>query len=281
MARHAYGGHDPDHPDFASALDELPLWSAPFGLRLLELVTLRRDVTALDIGSGTGFPAIELADRLGATSTVHAIEPWPEGASRIRQKLAVRGVANVVVHVAAAERLPVSDRSVDLVVSNNGFNNVHDLDAAFRECARVARPGAQMAFSWNLPETMRELYGVLAPVLGRAIGSEPDAARRVADHIFEKRKPLGYMREHVEAAGFTVAQVVEDEFTLSFTDGTTMFDHFLMRSGFVGPWLELVDEGRRAAVFSEVEDRLNLLAARAGGLRLSIPFACLDCRRRE
>ena len=28
------------------------------------------------------------------------------------------------------------------------------------------------------------------------------------------------------------------EFALAFVDGSAMFDHFLMRSGFVGPWLE-------------------------------------------
>lgn len=33
---------DVDHPDFASACDDLPLWSAPFGLTLLDTVRLGR-----------------------------------------------------------------------------------------------------------------------------------------------------------------------------------------------------------------------------------------------
>ena len=48
-----------------SAYDELPLWSAMAGLLLLEHVPLRPDMVVLDIGCGTGFPALELAERLG------------------------------------------------------------------------------------------------------------------------------------------------------------------------------------------------------------------------
>ena len=263
----------------AGTLDDLPLWSAPFGLRLLERVVLRRGVTAVDIGGGTGFPSLELADRLGPTSVVHAIEPWAEGAARIRHKLAIRGMANVLVHECAGEQLPLADRSVDLIVSNNGLNNVQDLDRVLVECARVARPGAQMVFTWNLPETMREFYDVLSEVLGGVPDDRAEADRRVGEHIFHKRKPLPFMRERVEAAGFAIAAVIEDRFSLRFLDGSAMFDHFLMRSGFVGPWLELVEEPDRLPVFQEVEDRLNGTAARQGGLTLTVPFACLDCRR--
>ena len=37
----------------AGNYDELPLWSAPFGLLLLDRVPLRADITILDVGCGT------------------------------------------------------------------------------------------------------------------------------------------------------------------------------------------------------------------------------------
>jgi arsenite methyltransferase len=58
--------------------DELPLWSAPFGIKLLEEVPLRKNIRALDIGFGTGFPLLELAQQLGASSVVYGIDPWEE-----------------------------------------------------------------------------------------------------------------------------------------------------------------------------------------------------------
>jgi hypothetical protein len=44
--------------------DELPLWSAPFGLKLLEHIEYKKNLTALDIGFGNGFPLTELDMRL-------------------------------------------------------------------------------------------------------------------------------------------------------------------------------------------------------------------------
>ena len=52
-------------PDFGELYDELPLWSAPFGLLLLEQVVMRPGLTILDVGAGTGFLTIELAQRFG------------------------------------------------------------------------------------------------------------------------------------------------------------------------------------------------------------------------
>jgi SAM-dependent methyltransferase len=57
-------------PDTVSAYDELPLWSAMTGLLLLEHVELKSDARVLDVGCGTGFPLIELAERLGPASRV-------------------------------------------------------------------------------------------------------------------------------------------------------------------------------------------------------------------
>ena len=54
-----------DTPEFVETFDEVPLWSASFGLLLLKHVELKPDLKVVDIGSGAGFPLIELAERLG------------------------------------------------------------------------------------------------------------------------------------------------------------------------------------------------------------------------
>ena len=68
-----------NNPEVVSALDELSLWSAPFGLKLLDSVLYKKNMNVLDIGFGTGFPLTELAMRLGKTSRIYGVDPWNEG----------------------------------------------------------------------------------------------------------------------------------------------------------------------------------------------------------
>ena len=96
-------------PDFASpaviaAYDELPLWSAMFGLLLLEEIPLTNVRAALDVGCGTGFPLIELAERLGPSVDVHGVDVWSGALARAREKIAARGTPNVRCTNAARRR---------------------------------------------------------------------------------------------------------------------------------------------------------------------------------
>ena len=84
-------------PRVIQAYDELPLWSAMFGLLLLEELPLTGVGRALDVGCGTGFPLIELAERLGARGHVHGLDPWTAGLARAAEKISSRGTGNVTV----------------------------------------------------------------------------------------------------------------------------------------------------------------------------------------
>jgi SAM-dependent methyltransferase len=73
-----------------SAYDELPLWSAMFGLLLLKHLPLRRHAAVLDVGCGTGFPLLDLAGRMGSTCRIHGIDPWATALQRAMRKARVR-----------------------------------------------------------------------------------------------------------------------------------------------------------------------------------------------
>jgi arsenite methyltransferase len=269
---------DAGDPAVVSAFDELPLWSAPFGLRLLETVHMRAGLTVVDVGFGTGFPLLELARRLGASGRVYGVDPWAAALARAREKARTYGIGNVLLLRAVAERLPFRTASVDLVVSNNGLNNVQDVAAALAECRRVSKPGAQLVLTQNLPETMRAFYEVFESVLRecRLESSLPEVRR----HIHEKRRPLEEVRALVSAAGFDIVRVTEESFSLRFLDGTALLSHFFVRLGFLDSWWSIPPPRHRDEVLALLERRLNELARGRGELRLDVPFACLDCRAR-
>ncbi|MFQ6084439.1 MAG: class I SAM-dependent methyltransferase, partial [Candidatus Aminicenantia bacterium] len=105
--------YDLNDPNIVSVIDDLPLWSAPFGLKLLDVVKLRKNINVLDIGSGNGFPIIELSQRLGKTCKVYGIDPWKEAVNRIKLKIKMWNIDNVEIIEGKAEEMPFEDKYFD------------------------------------------------------------------------------------------------------------------------------------------------------------------------
>jgi len=145
---------DINDPDLVSVIDDLPLWSAPFGLKLLDVIYLKRGMKVLDVGCGTGFPLIEISQRLGDSGQVCGIDPWGKVLERVKLKLQVYDIGNVGIIKGVAEDMPLQDNFFDLIVSNNGINNVQNVEQALSECYRVSKPGAQMVLTMNLDQTI-------------------------------------------------------------------------------------------------------------------------------
>ncbi len=257
--------------------DELPLWSAPFGLSLLDEVMYRPGMNVLDLGFGTGFPLLELAQRLGDSCHVFGIDPWTAGVERARAKAFQMNVENVEVVEGVAEQMPFENEFFDVIVSNNGINNVADQAKAVAECARVCKPGGQFLITVNLPGTMREFYDAYEETL-RSLGKTNEATR-LNEHIFAKRKPVSFMTDLLEKNGFTISTVKENSFAMRFLDGSTLLNHFFIRLAFVEPWQQVLDARDVSVVFDRLEENLNSLARQHGELRLTIPFVCINSRK--
>ncbi|MBN1163607.1 MAG: methyltransferase domain-containing protein [Candidatus Krumholzibacteriota bacterium] len=277
MKKYLHQKFDLNDPELVSIMDELPLWSAPFGLRLLDTIKMEPGIQALDVGCGCGFPVLELAQRLGASGKVYGIDPWGAALERAVLKVRRYGLKNVMIIRGVGERLPFRDRSFDLIVSNNGLNNVGDLEATLAECYRVSRPNAQFAFTFNLEETMAEFYAVLRETLVE--NGLNDGVMKMQEHIRSKRKPLEEVKEAVRRAGFSLRDLRRDSFNIRFSDGSAMLHSFLIRLAFMDPWKEIIDPGDREIIFTRVEDKLNRGAEAQGGVSLTVPFVTLDCRR--
>ena len=261
-----------------SVIDDVSLWSVPFGMKLLDTVRLRGVSRALDVGCGLGFPLLELAMRLGTGTKVYGIDPWKEALERARIKAGVMGIKNVEVVEGVAEELPFDDGFFDLIVSNNGINNVNDLPKTLKEIGRVSKAGAQFVSTMNTDGTMMEFYGIFETVL-RENGLET-AIEMMKKHIRRKRPALDDVGRLMVDAGFAVSSVSEEDFALSYADGTAMLNHFFIRLAFLDEWKKIVPKERCPAVFGEIEKRLNLLAEKKGRLSLTIPFAVIDCLKK-
>lgn len=269
--------YDLNNAKLVSVIDELPLWSAPFGLQLLEKIKYRKNITALDIGSGTGFPLLEVAMRLGNSCKVYGLDPWEAALKRAKNKIKIYGIQNCELFCGVAENIPLPDKSVDLIFSNNGLNNVNDIETVMKECKRICKHGAQFVFSYNTDKTMVEFYSVLEEILIKK--NMTAELSLMKGHVYQKRKPvdeyIGLLKKH----DYGVVDISEQKFNYRFVDGTTMLNHFLIKLAFVESWKTIIPEPLRAEIFSEIEKRLNEYSNNDSFLTLTIPFVVINSRR--
>lgn len=267
-----------DDFEFVSVIDELPLWSAPFGLKLLDTIELKPNISVLDIGCGLGFPLLEVAQRLGNSSKVYGIDPWERAIERINLKIRTFDLQNVLAIKGLAERLPFDNNCFELIVSNNGINNVQDIRSTLAECYRVSKPNSQFTLTLNLEGSMIEFYDVFKEIL--ILNGLHEEVVRTKDQIYSKRKPLDETKSSLEDTGFNITSLQEDSFQLRFLDGAAMFSHNLIKYWFLDGWKTILNPNDLAHIFEQVEDRLNGIAKKDGEIRLTIPFVTIDCRRR-
>jgi arsenite methyltransferase len=269
---------DFNSPELVSHLDELSLWSAPFGLRLLEKLVYRRNIDILDIGFGTGFPLTELAMRFGSSCRIYGIDPWKAALNRTRKKLEVYGINNVELIYGGAEKIPLPDNSIDLITSNNGINNVKDYALVMSECARVCRPGAQLIQSLNLQDSLIEFYSVMTMILQDM--KLDKCLEMMHAHIYQKRKPLSEITEALEINDFTIESLVTDQFKYQFSDGDALFKHFFIRLAFMDAWRSFLPPEKADEIFKEIKASFDDQVQSGNSISLTIPFAVIDARKR-
>jgi ubiquinone/menaquinone biosynthesis C-methylase UbiE len=267
---------DCNAPEFGDFYDELPLWSARFGLMLLEQVELRRGMTILDVGAGTGFLTIELAQRCGTGTSVIAVDPWEAAIRRLARKVGYLGINNVRIVGQDVAAIDLPDRTVDLIVSNLGINNFPNAHDALQTCFRLAKPGASLWLTTNLVGHWYEFYETYRAVLVE-LGF---AARLVAlDAHIHHRATVDSVRTLLERAGFHFEGAVTQSFKERFVDGSSLLRHYFTRLGFVPAWKSVAPPGAVEPTFSALEHRLNAMAAELGELSLTVPAACIHATR--
>jgi ubiquinone/menaquinone biosynthesis C-methylase UbiE len=138
----------------STELKRLQLEAVPEGANLgvgcgapLGHAALRTGETVLDLGSGAGFDAFLAAREVGPGGHVIGVDMTPEMIELATRHAAAGEYANVEFRRGLIEKLPVTDASVDVVISNCVINLAADKRVVLAEAARVLRPGGRFAVS--------------------------------------------------------------------------------------------------------------------------------------
>ena len=152
--------------------------------------------SVIDIGSGPGFLAADLAAATGPDGRVLGVDLSPQMVARATAR---RTADWLDYQVADATQLPCDDDSFDVMVSTQVAEYVPDVTAFCAEAARVMKPGGRgmiIATDWDAIVWHSE---------------DPDRMARVmqafAPHCDDPRLPRTLGRQ-LRAAGLTIARVV-------------------------------------------------------------------------
>lgn len=214
--------------------------------KFLKVAPDRTHGTVLEIGAGTGFFIINLA-QAGLVAEPYATDISPKMVEVCLRNAAGVGITNMRARAADAESLPFDDGTFDMVVGHAVLHHLPDVRAAFREALRVMKPGGALVIAGEPTRIGHAIVGVarritaqtfktLGGPFGLVRGAKPAAEGAAA---LEPHVDLHEFHPHiVEAwareAGFDPVRVETEELVSGLFGWSVRTIEALARPGLLG-----------------------------------------------
>ena len=143
--------------------------------RLREVLGPEPGERVLEVGPGTGYYTLDMAEWVGPDGTVEVLDVQQEMLDHTMGRAAERGIENIKPILGDATEMPYEDGGFDAAYLVTVLGEVPDQDAAMRELARVLKPGGRLVVG----ELMGDPHYVgLKPMRLRAAGAGLEFERR-------------------------------------------------------------------------------------------------------
>ena len=112
---------------------------------VIDALTLAAGARVADIGAGTGYFAVPLAEAVGATGIVYAVDMQQPMLDFLREKLQKLGTPNITCILGTSGATGLERASVDLAFYCNVWHEIHEPQRALAEATRILAPGGRIA----------------------------------------------------------------------------------------------------------------------------------------
>lgn len=215
---------------------------------LVEYAQPLAGMKVIDLASGTGEPAITLAERVGPHGSVIAVDQSTDLLAIATNRARNKKLENFTTRQADAHSLPFDDRSFDLATCRFGVMFFADARRALGELRRVLKPGARACFAaWGPAE--QPYWQSTMKIVHRHVGGEMLVAGGADPFRFSA---AGTLSEVLRAARF--AEVEESTRNLPWAwlgDAEEMFEYVCATAAPFQPMLERVPEAMWPAIRTE------------------------------
>ncbi len=112
--------------------------------RVIKALKLKTGMKVADLGSGTGYFTFRLAEAVGSSGKVYAVDIDEEMNASIDKQAVAKQMENVKT-ILAVEHDPLIPEKVDLIFSVNAYHHLKNRADYFKNAARYLKPGGRIA----------------------------------------------------------------------------------------------------------------------------------------
>jgi ubiquinone/menaquinone biosynthesis C-methylase UbiE len=170
---------------------------------IVQAAQVKPGMHVLDLASGTGEPALTLAEAVGSTGHVTATDLVPQMLAVVEEHARQRGLTNMTFQQADAEALPFPAHRFDAVTCRFGIMFCPNADQALRDIHRVLKPGGRAAFIVWGPLDRNPYFTSTVGVFMKRVSLPPPPPGTPTPFTFAQQ---GTLSTAMQAAGFTQVQ---------------------------------------------------------------------------
>jgi ubiquinone/menaquinone biosynthesis C-methylase UbiE len=150
VKRWAYEGFDRDE------------WQHPE--EVIQALTIKPEEQIADLGSGSGYFTFRLADAVGPSGQVYAVDIDADMNAHLAKRLQEKGYKNIEVMLAKPHDPGLPENGVDLIFSTNTYHHLENRPSYFANARKYLRPNGRIAIiDFNGEGLLQQLSGHYTP----------------------------------------------------------------------------------------------------------------------
>jgi len=191
--------------------DQAAVSGRPTNEALIDLAQIRPGMKVLDLASGSGHPALDIARVVGPSGHVTATDLSSKLLAVAEEKANEQGLSNISFQEVDMEKQPFPNETFGVVTCRLGIMYARDVQRALREMRRVLKPNGHVALvAWGPEKDDVRKTTILNVLTKYSKSSSPDPAISLPSSFSEP----GRLSKALSEAGFK--QVYEETRNVEF-----------------------------------------------------------------
>lgn len=114
--------------------------------KLMQALNLQQGMIVADIGAGTGYYSRRMAEKIGTSGRVYAVEIQPEMLEVIRKTATLSGLTTIIPVLGQADSVPLPPGSIDLALMVDVYHELTFPVEVLASAIQALRPGGRIVF---------------------------------------------------------------------------------------------------------------------------------------